>query len=406
MSLVKIAPFAIVCLSLLLPWDLQAAAPDAPHGHSFALPSNEPSPSAFESALASGDEAPILRGQSPSTLPPGYGQPVPGYGQPVPGYGQPMPGYAPPPMQGYPGGAPLTNDPWLSGNPYAPSPVYPAQPRGPAYTFGVNGPAPIQYGMTERIDFTYMADADTSNPNVGSLGIFAFDFEKEFVKPIGNNWTFGLIPHLGIRSWDGPTNGGTSSLPGSAYSFGLGLKLNSPEVNGWSLELGFDPTLAWDFNSSISSKGVLYDGHAVAFWRANPQWMVALGIAYWDRVDDIILPYAGVVYTPNDLWEFRLLFPKPRISYFLGTPNGVATWVYVQAEYHVEAYQVDTFPVGAKDRVQLQDWRVVGGMRFEAGWLTTFVEAGYVFDRRVEFEQVGTNFDVDGSFIGRVGLRF
>ncbi|MFT3772271.1 MAG: hypothetical protein QM820_43275 [Minicystis sp.] len=110
-------------------------------------------------------------------------------------------------------------------------------------------------------------------------------------------------------------------------------------------------------------------------------------------MDDIVLPYAGVVYTPNDLWEFRLLFPKPRISYFLGTPNGVATWVYVQAEYHVEAYQVDTYPGRGQDRVQIADWRVVGGMRFEAGWLTTFVEAGYVFDRKVEFRE------------GRDGLR-
>ncbi|MFT3772270.1 MAG: hypothetical protein QM820_43270 [Minicystis sp.] len=64
---------------------------------------------------------------------------------------------------------------------------------GPAYTFGVNGPAPVQYGMTERIDFTWMASADTKSPNVGSLEIFAFDFEKEFAKPIGNNWTFGVI---------------------------------------------------------------------------------------------------------------------------------------------------------------------------------------------------------------------
>ncbi len=401
MSPVKIAPLALACLALLLAGgEVSAADPDARQSFSFAAASLEAEPSAFQSALMSGDEAPIVRGQSPTTIP--YGQPMPGYGQPMPNYGQPMPGYGQP----MPGGVPLSNDPWLSGNPYAPSPVYPAQPRGPAYTFGVNGPAPVQYGMTERIDFTWMASADTKSPNVGSLGIFAFDFEKEFAKPIGNNWTFGLIPHIGIRSWDGPTNGGTSSLPGSAYSFGLGLKLNSPEVNGWSLEVGFDPTLAWDFNSSISSKGVLYDGHAVAFWRASPQWMVALGVAYWDRVDDIVLPYAGVVYTPNDLWEFRLLFPKPRISYFLGTPNGVATWVYVQAEYHVEAYQVDTFPVGAQDRVQLADWRVVGGMRFEAGWLTTFVEAGYVFDRKVEFQKVGTDFDVDGTFIGRVGLRF
>lgn len=390
MSLVKIAIAAAAAFTLasLAPCEMTAAEQS----------------SIFESALESAEQPLVVRGQSPGALPPGavYGQPMPSYGQPVPSYGQPVPSYGQP-MQGYPGGVPMTNDPWLSGNPY--SPVYPAQPMGPTYTFGVNGPAPVQYGMTERIDFTYMPSSGTS-PNVGDLEIFAFDFEKTFSHQIGGNWTLGLVPHLGIRSWDGPTNGGTSSLPGSGYSFGLGVNLMSPVVNNWSFEVGIDPTLAWDFNSSLSSKGVLIDAHAVAFWQASPQWMVALGVAYWDRVDDIILPYAGVVYRPNDLWEFRLLFPKPRISYFLGTPNGVATWVYVEAEYHVEAYQVDTFPVGAQDRVQIEDWRVVGGMRFEAGWLTTFIEAGYVFDRKVDFDRVGTDFDVDGGFIGRVGLRF
>jgi hypothetical protein len=376
----------LVLVSLLsaLPYDGQEES---------ARPS---SPSVFQSALTSADDGFIVRGQSPGFAQPGVmpAQPAPMYGQPMPAYGQPMPGYN--------GGMPMTSDPWLNGG----SPVYQVPPTGPQYTFGVNGPAPRQYGLAERIDFTYMPSTGTSSPDVGDFGVFAVDFEKEYTFPLANTWSFGMTPRIGARFWDGPTNGGTSSLPGEAFSFGLGLKIATPEVNGWSAELGFDPTLATDFQSSIGDDALLYDGHAVAFWRASPQFTVALGVAYWDRVDQIVLPYAGVVWQPNDLWEFRLLFPKPRISYFMGTPGGVATWAYVEGEYHVEAFQVDTMPGGVVDRVQLADWRVVGGLRFEAGWLTSFIEAGWVFNRSVEFQRTGTDFDVNDGFITRAGIRF
>lgn len=380
--------------TLIFTW-LMAATPVVPEqGHSFAI---APAASVFAAALETSDET-IIRGQSPTYPPAGapMGQPVPSYGQPMPAYGQPM--------MGAPGAAPFSNDPWLQQNPYGGSPVYPSPQSAPMYSYGANGPAPVQYGMQERIDFTYMPSEGTSG--VGTMGIFAIDLEKEFAHQLGGGWSFGALPHIGIRSWDGPTNGGNSSLPGSAYSFGVGMKLHSPEVNRWSVEFGFDPTIATDFKSGLESEAFLFDGYGVAFWRASPQFMVALGVAYWDRVDNIILPYAGVVYTPNDLWEFRLLFPKPRVSYFLGTPNGVATWAYVGAEYHVEAYQVDAFPGARVDRVQIQDWRVVGGLRFEAGWLTSYIEAGWVFDRNVDFEKVGTDFSINNGFITRVGLRF
>lgn len=138
--------------------------------------------------------------------------------------------------------------------------------------------------------------------------------------------------------------------------------------------------------------------------------MWALGAAYWDRVDGMVIPYAGVVYTPNQYWEFRLLFPKPRVSVFLGAPWGMPTWAYVSGEYHVEAYEVVVRPPGGggsqQTRVEFEDWRVLGGLRWEAGWLTTFVEAGWVFGREVDYERVGQDFDVDTGFIARMGFRY
>ena len=196
-------------------------------------------------------------------------------------------------------------------------------------------------------------------------------------------------------------------MPPNAYRFGLGLNPMTPSYGAWQFEVGFDPSVGTDFQNGITSNAMMYDGHAAMFYRSSPQWLFALGAAYWDRVDNIILPYAGAVWTPNDYLEFRLLFPKPRISWFVGAPLGVPTWLYASGEYHVEAYEVNVEPIGQKSQVQFQDWRVLGGARAEFGAVSTFVEAGWVFDRNVKFAQpFGTDFNINDGFIARAGFRY
>ena len=138
--------------------------------------------------------------------------------------------------------------------------------------------------------------------------------------------------------------------------------------------------------------------------------MWVFGVAYWDRVDDIFIPYAGAVWTPSDTFEARLLFPKAKLEWFLGTPYGVPTWAYVTGEYHVESYEVDFESPGpaspSQAGMQISDWRIMGGARWETGWIETFAEAGVVFAREVEFSAGGPDFDPDTAFLGRFGVKF
>lgn len=389
---------------------LIAAEPDAASssGPSWVSP--------FGLVLGTDETVETIRGQSP-------GQPIAPLLGPIqdgtttyypPTYqGDPNAAFAPagqtPFVAPQPYGVPQpinSGDPFLNGGmPYA-SPS-PNSPFGQYSYSGINGAQPYRYGWTARYDLTYMPSEGTSSPDVGKLSILGFDLEKDYVRPLSNSWVMSIAPQYNLRLLDGPRGTpGPSHLPGDLHRFGLGLKLSTPEVSGSTLEFGFNPALTTDFNVSPSGNGMQYDAHAVWFWRWNPQFMVALGAAYWDRVDDILLPYAGIVYTPNDYLEFRLLFPKPRVSLFLGTPNGVATWAYVQGEYHVESYEMELSPPGSRDQVQFTDWRVLGGFRFESGWLTTFVEAGGVFGRAVEFRRQGEDFDIDPGFIARAGFRY
>ncbi|MEW4489105.1 hypothetical protein AB1L42_13575 [Thalassoglobus sp. JC818] len=306
--------------------------------------------------------------------------------------------YSSPGAPSYP--TPITQDPWAGGM---------IAPIAPSNGYGVFGPQPQQFGWNSRIDGTWLPSSGTSSPNVGDVEIWAIDVEEEYLTPgmPGDVWTFG--PQFNWRSIQGPTaDDPTRDLPGSFFRFGLDLALQRTGPRGCTFEFGFTPAIATDLDTSLNSDSFQFDGRVVAYVPVSPQWQWVIGAAYWDRVDDIVIPYAGAVWTPNDLWEFRLLFPTTRASVFLGTPNGVPTWMYVEGEYHVESYQTELTIAGntSDAKVQFSDYRLVGGFRWEAGWVTTFAEGGYAFNREVKYTSPGRDFDIDGQFIGRVGFRF
>jgi hypothetical protein len=276
----------------------------------------------------------------------------------------------------------------------------------PGLGWGVTGPQPHRFGWQAKYDMEYLPGADTSNPAMGDFEVLGVDIEKIWTTPAFNNWVFSMAPQFNYRSYNGPVASGSGhDMPGSVYRLGLGLNLQTPVVYGWSWEFGFTPSLATDFQNSISSDSVLFDGKIVAYWTWDPTLTWVIGAEYWDRVDSLIIPHAGVIYNPGQYWEFQLVFPKPKVSLFLGAPMGIPTWLYARGEYHVEAYQVESALIADGTRTQLSDWRVMGGLKWESGWFSAFAEAGYMFDRKVEFDN-GPSFDVDEGFITRVGFSY
>lgn len=391
-----IAPIAALILGLQFP--ITASADGLLYQPSFDA----------RDVLHAGGNDMIVRGQSPY-----YGADTGGYTalyQPT----YAPDGFAAPGSQGG-----ISSDPWLGGG--SPSPyLQPAPGYGAGMgTYGLNGPQPYRMGWTHSVETEFLPEVSTSSPDVGDFGIFGIDVmstytttEQVFYAPF-NYKVLSISPQFNYRSWSGPrgTDGmmAYSHLPGSVYRLGLDMAIATPFIYDWSAEIGFTPAVASDFKGTTESEAWMFDGRGVIYWRWGPQWMWAIGAAYWDRVDSMVIPYAGAVWTPNDFWEFRLLFPESQISTFLGTPYGIATWAYLKGEYHVEAYQVDVEPTPAgtiTSQVQVEDWRLMGGLKWEAGWLTSFAELGWVFGRSVEFDKGGTDFDPSSGFIGRVGFRF
>lgn len=300
-----------------------------------------------------------------------------------------------------------TSDPFVSGQFGAPPAAF--DPFSPQGVYGINGPQPYRFGWKEQIDWAITPKASTS-PNVGDIGWNELNYIKEWNGQgmNGGVWTFS--PQLNFRWLEGPTTG-PPGIESDLYRLGLGMKYATPQTpNGASFEFGFTPAIATDFGQSLTNEAWQFDAHVASFWRTSPTWMWVLGVLYWDRKDDIILPYAGAVWTPNDYFEARLLFPKARLEWFMGTPYGVPTWMYFTGEYHVEAYEIGLQApfVGPPNEsvLQSEDWRIMGGMRWESGWLETFIEAGLLFDRKIDFGVAGLNGKIDDAFMARVGFKF
>ena len=345
---------------------------------------------------------------------------VPGYPPPLTGLvaSPPAPlvrAQSPPPPGGWTPAVPVSPGP--PGPLYTPRPA-PLDPLGPAYgsppapavsdSFGVNGPQPFDFAPELRLDAGHLFDA-AAEGRAGGLAVTEVDAIYEIDVPVGAG-VFTAAPEYRLRALHGPPSGvGGPPLPGNLHRLGVDLALTSPRLGPWSATVGVTPSINTDFADSLTDDGRQLDGRAAVFFQAAPNVTLVGGVKYLDRVDDIVLPWAGAVWRPGDRWEVRAVFPDPRVEYFWGPVWGKPMWVYGGFEFRRESWQFSPETAGPPetDAVQFTDWRFILGARKEQGWGRTFLEAGVVFDRDVAFEErTGADFEVGEALILRGGVRF
>ncbi len=270
-------------------------------------------------------------------------------------------------------------------------------PWGPQY--GRIGPIPYRFGWTPRLDYGYLPSAHT-NPDVGGFTAYELDTEFVFTAPVGPDLIFTMAPQFSYHNWDTG-----SSFSKDLFRFGMNLQLATPGAAPWGYQIAFNPSVNTDFGGPLASEAVNLDSSGMMFFRLNPQWQIVLGAGYLDRVNDIIIPYGGVVYTPDDNWEFRLLFPQGRISRYIGDFLWGSHWLYLGWEYHVESYQITTATT-SRNQIQMDDYRLTLGIRSDHPGFTKFIEAGYVFGRDIDFKRAVRGFEITDGFLIRGGIRF
>ena len=292
-----------------------------------------------------------------------------------------------------------TYDPFLGPPPGA-------MPPGTIQVPGVYGPAPYRLGWSSRYEAEFVPSASTSSPLLPSIGWTGANAEWEYVTPINPGWVFGFAQEFNYRRFH---DGNFVGFPDNVYRLGWRFSWATIKQahNPWSFKFVFNPSINTDFKRSLSSRAYHWDGWAIGYYEVSPYMTLALGVGYWDRRSGYVLPYAGVILRPNELWELRLTFPEAKISRFIGHGLfGGATWLYVRGEYHVESYDVHPVIAGTRRNTELEieDWRVLVGLKKEYSTFDLFVEAGWIFDRKIRMNPVISNWSSD--FIGRVGISF
>lgn len=277
-------------------------------------------------------------------------------------------------------------------------------PYGWQGSYGTDGYQPWRLGWSLYHDLAVMPFASVSGGSTGEMKIVEWNSYTRLSELIAPGVLFNGTGFFNARYWDGP--GGTA-LPGQVDQISLDLELGFFNEGPWSGQIAFHPQIVDGYEQPLNNYAFNFDGRAIAMYLLSPNWSLVGGLGVWDRVDVLVVPHVGAIWTPNSRWELRLLYPRSRISYYLGRRGKTDFWLYGVAEYTAEAWQANIGdPTIVADRIQLTDDRVTIGLRWDTGRHSIFVEGGIVFNRQAKF--IGPTPDFDLSNVGtiRAGFRF
>ncbi len=252
---------------------------------------------------------------------------------------------------------------------------------------------------------------ETQLLRIGShgLGITDIGLDTVFAWPIlANPNPVFITPGFTYHSWNGPASGnfaGSPDLPPNAYDAYLDTSWH-PQVTSWfSADLDVRVGVYSDF-SAINSESFRILGRGLGIVTFSPQWQVAAGIWYLNRLTVQLLPAGGVIWTPNQDTRLALLFPNPKLSRRVWTLGNTDIWAYMAGEYGGGRWTIRRAD-GAGDVVELNDIRVLAGLEwFMLNRIRGNTEIGYVFDRHIVYRSGTPTAHPGDTVLFRGGLTY
>jgi hypothetical protein len=240
------------------------------------------------------------------------------------------------------------------------------------------------------------------------LGIIDIGLDTVFAWPIlANPNPVFITPGFTYHSWNGPASGnfaGSPDLPPNAYDAYLDTSWH-PQITSWfSADLDVRVGVYSDFHA-INSDSIRILGRGLGIITFSPQWQVAAGIWYLNRLTVQLLPAGGVIWTPNQDTRLSILFPNPKLSKRLLTIGNTDFWGYLAGEYGGGRWSIRRAD-GSTDLVELNDIRALAGFEwFSLGGIRGNAEIGYVFDRHIIYRS-GTKAHPSDTVLFRGGLTY
>lgn len=314
------------------------------------------------------------------------------------------PGYFPAPNDfGAPPGPGYVPMPVMEGPPACPPVILPSA--CPPVEQDPDTPRDARNGMFQKLFLT-----DTWLANLGSDGFGMNDLELGSVWGVPfptRNWPMLITPGFAAHWLEGPAGVDLPPRVYDAYTEFRWLPKISPRLR---VSLAVAPGYYSDFHASHDALRITGDGAAI--WQWTPKMKLVLGAAYLDRRDVAVLPIVGISWVPSDDWKLDLVFPKPKVArriYWSGPPTcgqEIEYWLYVSGELGGGMWAFE-HTGGGEDSFSYKDWRVMLGIERKVFFgLSSRVEVGYVFNRRIEFQSGLPDFNPSDTVLVRGGLTY
>jgi hypothetical protein len=215
-----------------------------------------------------------------------------------------------------------------------------------------------------------------------------------------------VTPGYMVHYLDGPE---TPDLPPQVYDAFVEFRWLHRFTPQWGVDLDVAPGYYSDYQQS-DSRAWRFTGHAIVAWTWTPLATVVLGAAYEQRTQTPLIPVGGLIWNPNDDTKFNLVFPEPKISRRIRwRRDGNADfedWVYVAGEFANDTWTV-LQPGLSSDLLTYRDIRAMLGYEHKVfGGISSKVEVGYVFSRKLQLTDQSINLDPTSTLMLRGGLTY
>lgn len=189
--------------------------------------------------------------------------------------------------------------------------------------------------------------------------------------------------------------------------YDLRMELNySQEFNSaWGVNLQLAPTWATDWDNRSEDAFRIIGGGLLSL-SVNYNLKLFAGAMYLDRFDLPVLPMGGFRWQPTDWIEFDAYFPSPRVAWRYSNKHDEQHWLYFGGEFGGGSWAIDHTD-GTNDRLAYRDLRcVIGWETRKIDGTRSVFEAGYVFDRHLDFDRVAGDQQLGGTAMIRWGSRY
>ena len=163
-------------------------------------------------------------------------------------------------------------------------------------------------------------------------------FPCRFIPDNGRTGYFYVAPGGSLAWWSGPTGPPDMSPNGFGAFLDFGVQPRFNETFG---------LIAWgriglfsDFEK-VTSDAWRYQGRLVGVINSSPQMQFHLGAIYYGRARVKMMPTAGVIWTPDENWVLKLVFPNPRVQRRLWRGPQTDWWGYVHMDYAGGSWDIE-----------------------------------------------------------------